>query len=304
MKEFSVTILGSSAAIPTKTRNLSGQLINHAGCLFLVDCGEGTQFQLLRSRHKIMRLCHVFISHMHGDHFYGLIGLISTMHMLGRTSDLNIYGPPQLEQIIRLQLEASVTTLAYQLKFHITHAETKVILFESDVLEIWSFPLSHRVATTGFLFAEKPFPRHINRAAAEEFGIHYSQYESLKTGADYVTADGVLISNSLLILDPGNPRSYAYCSDTGYDERIATWVRGVTLLYHEATFLHDRVASAREKMHATATDAATIAKMAGAGKLMIGHFSARYDDAQLLVDEAKLVFENTNAAEDGITIEV
>ncbi len=304
MRDFSVTILGSSAALPYKNRNLTSQLVNYAGQLFLVDCGEGTQIQLMKLKVRFMRIHHVFISHLHGDHFYGLIGLVSTLHLLGRKDDLHIYGPAALEPIVSLQLEASLTTLSYRIIYHLTSGEENELIYEDERITITSFPMVHRIPTTGFLFAEKKYPRHINLETAEKYGVPYTAFNELKAGNDYFLEDGSVIANSLLTDEPVPPRSYAVCSDSLYNEELAYRIPGCNLVYHEATFMSDMAEVAKAKMHSTAAEAALFAKKAGAGKLLIGHFSARYDNLLPLLEEARLVFPETYLAEDGKTYQV
>ena len=224
MKEFSVTILGSSAALPYKGRSLTAQVVNHAGRSFLIDCGEGTQMQLSKFKIRGMRINHIFISHLHGDHFYGLIGLISTFHLLGRKEDLHVYGPPMLEQIITMQLEASMTTLVYKTIFHKTQGDFPELIYEDDRLTVTSLPMAHRIPTTGFLFREKPFPRHINMEAAENYSIPYFRFSEIKLGKDFTEEDGTVIPNHLITIEPVAPRSYAFCADTSFHEPIAEWV--------------------------------------------------------------------------------
>lgn len=301
MKEFSVTILGSSAALPYKGRNLTSQLVNYGGSLFLIDCGEGTQMQLMKYRIRFMRINHIFISHLHGDHFYGLIGLVSTFHLLGRREPLHIYGPAMLEEIIRLQLQASLTNLVYPISFHVVNHSAPVQLFEDERIVIGGFPMQHRIPTTGFLFAEKAFPRKINLEATETYGVPYTFFADLKGGADYVTDKGETIANEVLTIDPGQPRSFASCSDTGFFEALPGYINGCDLMYHEATFMNDLAAVAREKMHSTAGDAAKVAELAKAGRLLIGHFSARYENLGQLLDEARRIFPATELAEEGKT---
>jgi ribonuclease Z len=304
MLPFSVTILGSSSATPTSERNPTAQLVSHGDKLFLVDCGEGTQVSLRRMHIHFQRIKHVFISHLHGDHFYGLIGLISSMHLLGRMKTLHIYGPPQLEEIIELQLQASLTTLLYPLEFHLTQAEKSEILFEDELISVSSFPMLHRIATTGFLFKEKPFERKMRKDMLEELRIPVHLIPRLKVGEDYVAKDGTVYSNQSITEEPPIPRSYAFCSDTAYSEDIIPVVSGADLLYHETTFMNNRITNATDKYHSTTGQAATIALKAGVKKLLIGHYSARYDDLKPLLDEAREVFPNTEAATDGSIFEV
>lgn len=302
MKEFSVTVLGSSAAIATENRNLTSQLINHCNRLFLVDCGEGTQFRMRHLKIRTHRINNIFISHLHGDHFYGLIGLISTMHLLRRTEELTVYGPPHLQEIIEFQLRASETVLYYPLKFIVTNANKEEVIYDDGKLTVTSLPLKHRIPTTGFIFKEKKQPRHINKVVADRFGVPIIYYNSLRKGIDFIADDGEVISNQLLTFPPDIPRSYAFCSDTIYNEDIIESIRGCDLLYHEATFSHDLYESAAAKMHSTNVQAATIAEKAQVKKLLLGHFSARYDDLEPLLLEARSVFKESYIAEEGIAV--
>ncbi len=302
MKEFSITVLGSSAAIATDERNLTSHLINHCNNLFLIDCGEGTQFRLRELRVRTNRIKNIFISHLHGDHFFGLIGLLSTMHLMRRTEELKIYGPPLLEDIIRLQLKASETSLVYNLSFKPTQSEVEEVIFDDGRLTVSSIPLKHRIPTTGFIFREKLQPRHINKEAADRFGVPIIFYSSLAKGMDFIADDGEIIPNGVLTNPPDIPRTYAFISDTVYNEDIIDSIMGCDLLYHESTFSHDLHQAAHDKMHSTNVQAATIAKLAGAKKLMLGHFSARYDDLDAMLTEAKKTFSETIIAEEGVAI--
>ncbi|NTW24815.1 MAG: ribonuclease Z [Lentimicrobium sp.] len=304
MRDFSVTIIGSSAALPLKNRNLTAQVVNHAGRLFLVDCGEGTQIQMIKLKIKSMRINHIFISHLHGDHFYGLIGLISTFHLLGRKEDLHLYAPEQLESIISLQLEISLTRLNYRIIYHSTNPDIVETIYDDDKLVVTTIPMMHRIPTTGFLFTEKPYPRHINMEAAERLNVPYTSFVALKSGEDYLSEDGTLIPNSLLTIEPFPQRSYAFCSDTVYNEVYADLISGCNLLYHEATFMSDMAEIARLKMHSTSAQAALVAVKSRAGKLLIGHFSARYDNLLPLLEEARRIFPETYLAEEGVTYSV
>jgi ribonuclease Z len=304
MNIFTVTILGSSSASPTSERNPTSQLVNHREKLFLIDCGEGTQVQLRRNHIRFSRIEHIFISHLHGDHFFGLIGLISTMHLLGRNKELHIYAPPELEEIILLQLRVSKTTLIYPLIFHSTQAENPEKIMENEHLEVITLPLNHRVPTTGFIFREKTDLRKIDVEAVKKYKIPFGNFEALKTGNDYTTPEGKIIRNKKLTTDPPPVRSYVYCSDTAYFADIIPAIKGADLLYHETTFMADKAAAAAEKFHSTTLDAGNIAKKARVKKLIIGHFSARYDELQPLLDETKTVFPQTALAEEGLTFEV
>ncbi len=260
---FNLTVLGSSAAIPANGRNLSAHVLNAHERFYLIDCGEGTQFQLKRYRIPMGRIRAVMISHLHGDHYFGLIGLLNTMHMHGRTEELHIYAPSQLEQIISIQLETALTILRYPLHFHLLRHDGPDLLFETERLEVRNFPLHHSIPTCGFIFREKNPPRKV-----------------------------------------GIPRSYAYCSDTGYDESIVNHIRGVAVLYHEATFMDALASVAAEKLHSTARQAAMIAHKAGAGTLLLGHFSARYDDPGPILAEARTIFPETYAVTEGETLTI
>jgi ribonuclease Z len=299
---FSITILGCSSAIPTVERNSSGQIINYHDKLYLIDCGEGTQIQLRRYINRIQRLQCIFISHLHGDHFFGLVGLISSLHLLGRTKELHVYGPQGLEEIILIQLSYSQTELAYNLVFHVTNPGISELIYDDKELQVTTIPLAHRIPTHGFLFKEKPGLRKIKKEVVLSEKISYTAYDNIKKGADYVMPDGTVVSNASLTIAPPSPRSYAYCSDTRYTETIIPLIKGVDILYHEATFLKDLSEQAQLKFHSTAEQAARIAQLAGVKKLIIGHYSARYDDTQPLLAEAKSIFDETELAYDGLTL--
>jgi ribonuclease Z len=304
MLPFTLTILGSSSATPTSDRNPTAQLLAHGEKLFLIDCGEGTQVSLRRMHIHFQRIKHIFISHLHGDHFYGLIGLISSMHLLGRTKPLFIYGPPILKEILDLQLKASLTTLLYPLEFRETQADKPEVIFEDNLISVSSFPMLHRIPTTGFLFREKPYERKIRRDVIELLKIPVHLIPKIKAGADYIAEDGTVHANASVTIDPPAPRTYAFCSDTAYFEDILPAIKGADLLYHETTFMNNREANAADKFHSTTGQAATIAMKAGVKKLLIGHYSARYDNLQPLLEEARAVFPDTELAEDGMIFEV
>jgi ribonuclease Z len=260
---FSLTVLGSNAAMPANNRYLSAHLLNANERFFLIDCGEGTQFQLRKYRISFQRIRHVFISHLHGDHFFGLIGLLNSMHLLGRKTDLHLYAPAMLLEIIDLQLEVSQTVLRFPLIFHPLRMDKEDLLLEEDRISVHSFPLRHSIPTCGFAFREKKPPRKVPEA-----------------------------------------RSYAYCSDTGYYESIIPFIQHIGLLYHETTFMQDLAAVAADKLHSTAREAATIAAKAQVKKLLVGHFSARYEDIVPLLAEARSVFPETYPAEEGVIINI
>ena len=301
---FNVTILGCNSAIPTIKRNPTSQIVNHNERFYMIDCAEGTQLQLRKNRIKIQRINHIFISHLHGDHFFGLIGLISTMHLLGRNKELHIYAPAPLEEILNIQLKASQTELVYPLFFHPIDPDLNDIIYEDEKLTITTIPLDHRIPTCGFLFKEKLGKRKLINDMINSLNIPINEFSGLKNGADYKDEKGNIVKNDELTEDPYPIRSYAYCSDTGFTDTIIPIVKDVNLLYHEATFTHDKVEVAREKFHSTAMDAATIAKEANAKKLIIGHFSTRYESSDLLVEEAVSIFKNTEAASDGKKFQV
>ena len=301
---FEITVLGSSSALPTARRNLTSQVVNLNEKMFLVDCGDGTQIHLRRNNLKFTRINHIFISHLHGDHFFGLIGLLSSMQLLGRTKEMHIYCPPRLEQIINVQLEITDSHFTFPVHYHHLDHSGEQLLHEAGDFYIKSFPVVHRIESWGFLFAEKQMPRNIRKSFAENHDIPYDQFDKIKGGADYTDEKGIVHKNKDITLDPPEPRSYAFSSDTKYTESIVPFIQGADLLYHEATFTEDKLKEADEKYHSTAKQAAMIARKAGVGKLMIGHFSARYKSSQVLVDEAREVFPETFAAEDGKTYKI
>ena len=298
---FTLKILGSSSATPAHGRFPTAQLLQIEQHHFLIDCGEGTQFQLLRYHCKLNRINHILISHLHGDHFYGLVGLLATMNLSGRTADLNLYGPPDLIEIITTQFRCSDTRLEYKITFHPLDPCTSVIM-EDEQLTVSTIPLHHGIACTGFLFREKPRKRRINPDALPG-GVAAHQIKRLKEGKDIFDEHGRLLhANAQLTLPPRPSVSYAYCSDTAYFEPVIEQVAGVDLLYHEATFLTAEAARAALTRHSTAHQAATVALLAGVKQLLIGHFSARYRELTPLLDEARDVFANTELAVEGLTV--
>lgn len=298
---FDVTVLGCGSATPTSQRNPTAQVINALGRFFLIDCGEGTQIQMRKFKIRFQKIDHVFISHLHGDHYFGLIGWLSTLHLLGRTEPLHIYANEALKNIMELQFLHSETTLKYKLIWHFLNYGGKHLLYEDKALEIYSFPLNHRIPTNGFLFKEKAKSRSLKREMIVKYDLSIEQIHEIKEGADHVLEDGTIIKNAALTNSPKPPRSYAFCSDTIYDEGLIEYIEGVDLLYHETTFMDDMAKRAKETFHTTCSEAGNIAKLAGVKQLMIGHFSARYGDATPLVEQTKSVFPNTLAAEEGKT---
>lgn len=301
---FKVTILGSNSAIPTVKRNPTAQLVNHNERLFLLDCAEGTQVQLRKIKMRIQRINHIFISHLHGDHYFGLIGLISSMHLLGRKKTLNIYGPERLDEILQIQLDASETKLNYELIFHQLDMEHENTIYEDEKLIISTIPLNHSIPTCGFIFREKLGKRRLIRGKVAELNIPVQNILPIKNGADFIDENGVLHKNSEVTENPLVPRTYAFCSDTSYHEPIIPIVKGADLLYHETTFMQDMAKVAADKFHSTTIEAGTIAKKAEVKKLIIGHFSMRYDILDYLLDETKTVFSNAELAKDGKSFEL
>jgi ribonuclease Z len=293
-----LTILGCYSATPRKFNNPTAQLLEIKGRLFLIDCGEGTQVALRKSKSKFARVKHIFISHLHGDHFYGLIGLISTFHLLGRDATLTIYGPTGIRQIIELQLKFSGTKLNFPLEFIELESRESIKIYEDEKLTVSTIPLDHRVYTNGFLFQEKEGERKLNVDAAEEYNIDKSYYRKLKLGYDVINNKGKLIENHLVTFPPEPPKSYAFCSDTQYYPPIIPLIKNVTVLYHESTFLETHKEYCDITKHSTAKQAATIAKNAKVGKLILGHYSTRYESIELFKEEAQTVFKNTDIADD------
>jgi len=301
---FSVTILGSNSALPTSDRNPTAQVLNVSERFFLIDCGEGTQMQLRKNKIRFSKINHIFISHLHGDHYFGLLGLFSTYGLLGRTSDLHIYAHKDLELLLTPQLNYSGNKLPYRLIFHHIDPSLNVIIYEDSKLTVSSIPLKHRIPTCGFLFQEKPANLHILREAIDFFNIPVMMIPSIKKGADFALPTGEVIENHRLTKKPCKPRSYAFCSDTLYNDKIVPLVKGVDLLYHEATFMNDQKKLAKKTYHSTAEQAALIADKAGVDRLIVGHFSTRYHDLQPLLKECRDVFPSSDLALDGLTFAI
>jgi ribonuclease Z len=299
---FEVTILGSSAAMPGWGRNLAAQLVNYEQQLFLVDCGEGTQHQLLRYRVRLGRIRHILISHLHGDHYLGLPGLLSTMQLLGRTEPLHLHAPPDLAEWLTGQFRLSQAYLAYPLLFHPLPAPGGVPVYVGDTLVVTTLPTDHRIEGYGFLFREKDRLRKIIKERLPP-DLPIEGIQALKRGLD-VAHHGQLLRNDDHTTPPLPPLAYAYCSDTKFSPELAPWVAGVDLLYHEATFADDFAARAQETYHSTARQAAELAQLAGAKKLLLGHFSVRYRDLSPLLDQAREVFANAHLAIEGQTFSV
>jgi len=304
MQKASLTILGCGSAKPTRKNLPSSQLLEIRDKQFLIDCGEGTQIRLSQAGIRTNRLGHIFISHLHGDHCFGLIGLISTFGMLNRTAELHIHAQPDLEKIMKPQLDYFCTDLPYTIIFHKINPRKHELIYEDRSIQVYSIPLKHRVPCCGFLFEEKPRDRHIIREMIDFYKIPTWRIPKIKQGEDYVTEEDEVIPNSQLTVAGELPKRYAYCSDTAYSEKIIPFIKGVDCLYHEATFMENEQVRSKQTEHSTARQAATIALKAEVKKLIIGHYSARYDNQQLLLNEAKAVFENTVLGEDLRTYEI
>ena len=302
---FKLTVLGCSSATPTLFRHSSAQILNVNERLFLIDCGEGAQMQMRRFKIKFQRIDHIFISHLHGDHYLGLVGFLLTLHLLGRKNELHVYANENLKRIIDLQFEVSETTLQYPLIFHAIEDKEPMLIYDDDNISVQTIPLLHRIPTTGFLFKEKIKKPKIRKEIMSNLSVPVEAYKEIINGSDFIdTLTGRVYKNKELTLPPANAVSFAYCSDTGYSESYLPLINKVDLLYHEATFMHDKISHAREKYHCTSIDAANIALKASAAKLLIGHFSARYDDLTPLLEEAQSVFKNTLLAEEGLTYDI
>ena len=294
-----LNILGCYAATPRSFTNPSAQVLEIKNELFLIDCGEGTQVQLRRNKIKFSKIKHVFISHLHGDHFYGLVGLISTFRLLNRENELHVYGPKGIKEIITLQLKLSNSWTNYPLYFHELESKEAQVIYEDEKLSVETIPLLHRVYTNGFLFKEKPGDRKLLVNKAVEYNIDVSLYRSLKKGKDVMSESGELIPNHLVTANPEPPKSYAYCSDTAFNQKMIPQITGATVLYHESTFLEDKAELAFPTKHSTAKEAARIAKEAGVKKLILGHYSTRYSNINLFKEEAITIFNAVDLADDG-----
>jgi ribonuclease Z len=296
---FAITILGNNSALPMHDRHPTSQIVAVDEHVFMVDCGEGAQIQMNRFKIRRSRISHIFISHMHGDHYFGLPGLLNSFSLTTRTEDLHLYGPPALKEILDLQFKAANAVLSYPLHFH-PLTDAGIILDEKRVT-VSCFPVTHRIECWGFLFREKEKQRKVDPDKAIEFGIPSAFFGKLKEGYDYVTKEGETIKNEWVTKSPPHPRSYAYCADTLYEEKILGTISGADLVYHEATYLDNMRDTATSRFHSTAKQAAMIAQKAGAKKLLLGHFSSKYEDLNLFYQEAATVFENTDLAREGVT---
>lgn len=302
MEKFELHILGCGSALPTTRHFATSQVVNLRDKLFMIDCGEGAQMQLRKSRLKFSRLNHIFISHLHGDHCFGLMGLISTFGLLGRTAELHIHSPKGLEELLTPMLNFFCHTLAYKVIFHESDTRQTSVVYEDRSMTVTTIPLQHRIPCCGFLFAEKARPNHIIRDMVDFYKVPVYELNRIKNGSDYVTPEGEVIANTRLTRPSDPPRKYAYCSDTIFRPEIVKQLSGVDLLFHEATFAESELARAKETYHTTAAQAARIALEAGVRQLVIGHFSARYEDESILLKEASAVFPNTILAKENLCI--
>lgn len=304
MEKFEIHILGCGSALPTTRHQATSQVLNIREKLFMIDCGEGTQVQLRRSRLRFSRLNHIFISHLHGDHCFGLIGLISTYAMLERTAQLHIYAHADLQRLLAPQLDYFCKGMTFEVVFHPFNPSERTVIYEDRSVSVETIPLRHRLPTCGFLFREKPTSRHIRRDMIDFYQIPVYMINRIKNGEDYMLDDGTCIPCDRLTLPADPPRSYAYCSDTAYLPRIVEQIQGVDLLFHEATFASSEAVRARQTFHSTAEQAAKIALDAQVKKLVLGHFSARYETETVLLEEASAVFPNTVLAAENMKIEL
>lgn len=299
-----LTILGCYSATPRINTNPTSQVLEIRNHIFLIDCGEGTQVQLRKNKVRFNRIKHIFISHLHGDHYFGLVGLISTFRLLTREADLHIYGPKGLKEVITLQMKLSDSWTNYKLIFHELTSKTSELIFEDDNVEVYTIPLDHRVYTNGFLFKEKEGERKLNIDDVEDNKIDVAYYRKLKQGFDVINENGVLIKNETVTKPAVKPKSYAFCSDTAYNEAIIPIIKNVDALYHESTFLEKLVHLAKKTKHSTAKEAASIAKQANVGTLILGHFSTRYDDTNDFKIEANEIFDDVELAQEGKVFEI
>lgn len=304
MEPFRVHILGCGSALPTLRHYPSAQIVEVREKLFMVDCGEGVQMQLRRCHVRFTKVSHVFISHLHGDHCFGLIGMISTFGLVGRTATLHIHANELLNDMLQRQMALFCHDLGYEVVFHPLDATRRDIIYEDRSLTVETIPLTHRLPTCGFLFREKPLLPHIRRDMIDFYQIPTSQIQNIKNGADWTLSDGTVVPNSRLVTPADAPRSYAYCSDTRYMPELHKQLKGVSTLYHESTYGEDNLQMAQKYNHSTARQAAMVARDAGVGQLVLGHYSSRYEDETVLLNEAREVFENVRLSNEMDVINV
>ena len=300
--DYELNILGCGSAKPTLRHQPSSQILNVRGKYFLIDCGEGAQTQMQMMGLSMANIGHIFVSHNHGDHVFGLPGLIGTMDLLGRTAELHIHGPQQVGELLNFLMRTYYTDIRYDVIFHPVDVRLHSLIFEDRSITVHSIPLQHRVPSVGYLFREKPRLPHIRREMIDAFQIPFSQINNIKAGASWTTEDGTFIPHERLTIPAASSRSYAYCSDTIYLPGLKDILQGVTLLYHEATYMHERALRAEQTQHTTAVQAATLARDAHAERLCIGHFSASIKDEAALLREAQSIFQNTILAKEGLVI--
>ena len=293
MLPFKIHILGCGSATPTLHHFPSSQIVEVRGKLFMIDCAEGTQLQLRKLRVPFTKIQAIFISHIHGDHCFGLIGMISTFGLLGRTAPLHIYAPKALEKMLEMQIEMFCNDLGYEVVFHAVDTKENKVIYDDRSLTVETVPLCHRVPCAGYIFREQPTLPHIRRDMIDFYQIPLSQINNIKAGADWTTPDGTLIENSRLVSPAEPPRSYAYCSDTAYLPHLHELLKGVTTLYHESTYAEDMMDNAVKYCHSTARQAAMVAKAAGVSRLLLGHYSSRYTNEEILLNEAREIFSNS-----------
>lgn len=301
---FELNILGCGSAKPTTRHQPTSQILNVRGKFFMIDCGEGVQTQMQKMGLSMMNIGHIFISHNHGDHVFGLPGLVGTMDLLGRTAELHVHGPLQVGDFINFLLKTFYTDIGYKLIFHPVDVHQHTLVYEDRSITVYNIPLQHRLPTCGYLFKEKPGLPHIRREMIDAFNIPVSQINNIKAGASWTTEDGTIIPHERLTTPAKPPRSYAYCSDTVYLPHLKDILHGVTLLYHEATYMHERALRAEQTRHTTALQAATLARDAKVEKLCVGHFSASLKDENALLQEAQSVFPNTILANEGLIVSI
>ena len=304
MAEFNINILGCGSALPTTRHLATSQIVDLRDKLYMIDCGEGTQVQMRRMRVRFGRLAHIFISHLHGDHCFGLPGLISTLGMLGRTGELVVHGPKEVETYLRPVMDLFCRGMEFEVRFNPVDTRSHSLVMEDRSLSVYSIPLKHRIPTCGYLFAEKPKEAHIIREMTDFYQVPVRCMKDIKQGQDYVTPEGEVVPNSRLTRPAAPPKRYAFCSDTAYNRSIIPIIEGADLLYHEATFAECDLARAKETFHSTARQAAEIARDAYVKRLVIGHYSARYEDLSELHREAEAVFPGTILGNEGTVIPV
>jgi len=304
MSDFKIHVLGCGSALPTTRHLPSAQVVELRNKLYMVDCGEGAQLQMRKMSIRFSRIAHIFITHLHGDHCFGLPGLISTLGMLGRTGDLIIHGPKEITTYLQPLLDQFAANLPYKVCFHEINPYEHTLVMEDKSVQVYSIPLKHRIPCCGYLFCERQKDAHIIREMTDFYKVPISQMKKIKQGADFITPEGVVVSNDRLTHPAEPARKYAYCSDTSFAPEIVPFIKGIDLLYHEATFSEEDIARSRETNHSTAGQAGEIARLAEVKELMIGHYSARYTNVNVLLEEAKKVFPRTRLANEGLVIDL